>query len=121
MLQLHSGMNQEKYILPIQILLLFVLRLCSLTFLTLFQLFMDGSNLLGKGSPPGFLLKLKNIAERLTRLLFCYDTEIINKVTLLQQQLLQITIIVRFICLLFVSNPFFPSYHDYDNTSILLW
>eukprot|EP01114_Cavostelium_apophysatum_P005299 TRINITY_DN1611_c0_g1_i1.p1 TRINITY_DN1611_c0_g1~~TRINITY_DN1611_c0_g1_i1.p1 ORF type:complete len:1238 (+),score=381.57 TRINITY_DN1611_c0_g1_i1:3322-7035(+) len=45
----------------------------------LFQLFMDGSSLLGKGAPTHFLTKIEHLLKRLTRFLFCFDSDTIAK------------------------------------------
>ncbi len=46
----------------------------------LFTLFMDESEVVvSKGAPPGFLERLLAIIRRLVRLLFCYESEFINR------------------------------------------
>lgn len=47
-------------------------------------LFIENSNLLGKGYPPSFLQKLNNIFKRLVRFMFCFDSEWINKVKIVE-------------------------------------
>eukprot|EP01117_Protostelium_nocturnum_P012758 TRINITY_DN4720_c0_g1_i1.p1 TRINITY_DN4720_c0_g1~~TRINITY_DN4720_c0_g1_i1.p1 ORF type:complete len:2345 (+),score=886.19 TRINITY_DN4720_c0_g1_i1:144-7178(+) len=43
------------------------------------NIFMDGQTLLGKGSPPPIIGKIFKTFQRITRFLFCYDSEFINQ------------------------------------------
>ncbi len=53
----------------------------------IFLLFIDGTRVLGKNASPHFLRRIQGLLKRLTRFMFCLNSEFINKVSVLQGEL----------------------------------